>query len=164
MMRLVKHGLMFGNLYEVSAPSMVARYNRALEHLTGKRTALEAFHVDISGFSPEIGDELDDIHYLNPHGCNRQFILLSIEQKTAPLLNARFSTSRSILKRFIEDNEDSSLRFRSAIASSVNWSTRSIPSPRRRTCFISGRSRWRRTPSAGIPKQVTNWPTRSKPS
>ena len=60
MMRLVKHGLMFGNLYEVSAPSMVPRYNRALEHLTGKRTALEAFHVDISGFSPEIGDELDD--------------------------------------------------------------------------------------------------------
>jgi len=106
MMRLVRHGLMFGNLYEVSSPSMVARYNRALEHLTGKTTALDAFHVDISGFSPEVGDELGDIHYLNPHGCNRQFILLSVEQKTCPLLNARFSTSRSILKRFIEDNEE----------------------------------------------------------
>lgn len=131
MMRLVKHGLMFGNLYEVSAPSMVARYNRALEHLTGKRTALEAFHVDISGFSPEIGDELDDIHYLNPHGCNRQFILLSIEQKTAPLLNARFSTSRSILKRFIEDNEEQlfALSIRDCVVGELVNSIYSITSP-----------------------------------
>ncbi|TYC78001.1 hypothetical protein FMN63_03835 [Stappia sp. BW2] len=131
MMRLVKHHLMFGNLYEVSAPSMVARYNRALEHLTGKRTALEAFHIDISGYSPEIGDELDDIHYLNPHGCNRQFILLSIEQKTGPLLNARFSTSRSILRRFIDDNEEQlfALSIRDCVVGELVNSIYSISSP-----------------------------------
>ena len=104
MMRLVRKGLMFGNLYEVRGPSMVDRYNRALEHLTGKRTALEEFHVDISGYSPEVGDELGDPLYLNPNGCNRQFILLSTEQRTAPLLNAQFSTSRSILRRWIDEN------------------------------------------------------------
>ena len=43
--------------------------------------------------SKEIGDELGDDLYLNHMGVNRQFILLTTEQKTAPLLNAKFSTS-----------------------------------------------------------------------
>jgi hypothetical protein len=106
MMRLIKNGLMYGNLYRVSSPAMVERYNRAMERLTGRRTELTEFHIDISGFSPEIGDELEDIHYLNPNGCNRQFILLSPEQKTGPLLNARFSTSRTIIRGYIDQNEE----------------------------------------------------------
>jgi hypothetical protein len=96
---------MFGNLVRVEGPVLVERYRRALKHLTGKETALEEFHIDISGFSPEIGDELGDELYLNHPGFNRQFILLSTDQKRAPLLNAQFSTSRSILRRFIEGNE-----------------------------------------------------------
>ncbi|MCZ4282860.1 hypothetical protein O4H49_18895 [Kiloniella laminariae] len=105
MLRLVERGLMFGNLFEVSTPIMVERYNQALERLSGKRTALTSFHIDVSGYAPEIADELEDELYLNPHGCNRQFILLSTEQKRSPLINMNFSTSRSILKRFIIDNE-----------------------------------------------------------
>ena len=35
---------------------------------------------------------------------NRQFILLTTEQATAPLLNAKFSTSRGTLKQFLETN------------------------------------------------------------
>jgi len=105
MMRLVKAGLMFGNLYEVSSPAMVERYNRALDYLIGKRTALTEFHVDIAGFSPEVADELGDQFYLNPHGANQMFILLSTDQKTAPLLGSQFSTSRSILQRYLEENE-----------------------------------------------------------
>ncbi|MXN64512.1 hypothetical protein GR183_06310 [Stappia sp. GBMRC 2046] len=132
MMRLVKHGLMFGNLYEVTSTSMVSRYNRALEHVTGKRTALEEFHIDISGFSPEIGDELDDPLYLNPNGCNRQFILLSVEQKTAPLLNARFSTSRAILRRFIDENEEQlfALSVRDPVVGELVNSVYSVKNPR----------------------------------
>jgi len=105
MKRLISKGLMFGNLIEVASPALVERYNRALMHLTGKTTALDDFHVDISGYSPEVGHELGDHLYLNANGCNRQFILLTTEQKSAPLLNARFSFSRGILKRFIEANE-----------------------------------------------------------
>ncbi|WP_420861143.1 DUF6638 family protein [Algirhabdus cladophorae] len=105
MRRLIQRGLMFGNLIEVASPVLVERYNRALQHLTGKTTALEDFHIDISGFSPEIGDELGDPFYLNHSGVNRQFILLTTEQRTAPLLNAQFSTSRGILQQFIEANE-----------------------------------------------------------
>ncbi|SMX31872.1 DUF6638 family protein [Actibacterium lipolyticum] len=105
MKRLIQKGLMFGNLIEVSSPALVSRYNRALKHLTGKTTALSDFHIDISGYSPEVGDELGDHLYLNPNGVNRQFILLTTEQKTAPHLNAKFSTSRALLRRFIEVNE-----------------------------------------------------------
>jgi len=103
--RLIERGLMFGNLIEVASPILIARYNRALKHLTGRETRLEDFHIDISGFSPEVGEEFGDPDYLNHVGVNRQFILLSTEQKTAPLLNAKFSSSRSILKHWIEENE-----------------------------------------------------------
>ncbi|NOD94841.1 hypothetical protein GS636_18765 [Ruegeria sp. HKCCD4884] len=105
MIRLIEKGLMFGNLVHISSPALVERYNRALQHLAGKATALTDFHVDISGYSPEVGIELEDELYLNPNGVNRQFILLTTEQKRAPLLNVKFSTSRDILREFIEINE-----------------------------------------------------------
>ena len=105
MKRLISKGLMFGNLIPVESPALIERYNRALKALTGKETKLADFHIDISGYSPEVGDELGDDLYLNPNGCNRQFILLTTDQKTAPLLNAKFSTSRGILRQFIEQNE-----------------------------------------------------------
>ena len=106
MMRLVRHGLMFGNLIEVRNEALVGRYNRALKHLIGKETKLTEFHIDICGYSPEIGDELSDELYLNPKGCNQQFILLTTEQKRAPLLSSKFSTSRDIIRDFIDDNEE----------------------------------------------------------
>jgi hypothetical protein len=102
---LIEKGLMFGNLIPVDSPVLVDRYRRAMKHLTGKVTALDDFHIDISGYSPEIGDELGDDLYLNPRGLNRQFILLTLDQRKAPLLNAHFSTSRAILRQFIDANE-----------------------------------------------------------
>lgn len=104
MKRLIEKGLMFGNLHLVESPALVDRYNRALEHLTGKQTALTDFHIDISGYSPEVGDELGDDLYLNQGGVNRQFILLTTEQRKCPLLNVKFSTSHDILHRFITEN------------------------------------------------------------
>ena len=102
---LIEKGLMFGGLAAVDSPVLVERYNRALKHLTGKTTALTDFHIDISGYAPEVGDELDDHLYLNHAGLNRQFILLTTAQKDAPMLNAQFSTSRGILRQFITENE-----------------------------------------------------------
>ena len=98
MNRLIQSGLMFGNLVHVTSPALVERYNRALQHLTGKTTDLTDFHIDIAGYSPEVGDDLNDHLYLNHNGVNRQFILLTTQQKTAPLLDAKFSTSRGILR------------------------------------------------------------------
>ncbi|TDE37860.1 DUF6638 family protein [Antarcticimicrobium sediminis] len=133
MKRLITRGLMFGNLYHVDSPALVERYNRALLHLTGKRTALDDFHVDLSGYSPEVGDELGDQLYLNQGGVNRQFILLSTEQKRCPLLNAKFSTSRDILRNFITDNlaQLFALTATDAVAGELVNSVIDISDPRR---------------------------------
>lgn len=132
MKRLIKSGLMFGNLVHVDSAALVERYNRALKHLTGKTTALTDFYIDISGYSPEVGHELDDHLYLNHAGVNRQFILLSTAQKTAPLLNAKFSTSRGILRQFIEKNETAlfALTARDAVAGELVNSVFDMKSPR----------------------------------
>lgn len=131
MMRLIERGLMYGNLIEVAAPGMVARYNRAMKHLTGKETALTEFHIDISGFSPEIGHEIGDDLYLNPKGCNQQFILLTPSQKTAPLLSTEFSTSRNILRDYISRNEIEifALTAREAVTGELMDSVYKIDSP-----------------------------------
>ncbi len=133
MKRLIEKGLMFGNLVRVDSPALVERYNRALKHLTGKTTDLEEFHVDISGYSPEVGHELGDDLYLNPNGCNRQFILLTTEQKDAPLLNAAFSFSRTVLRRFIEENEAKvfALVTRDAVAGELANSVYELGTPAR---------------------------------
>ena len=133
MKRLIAAGLMFGNLIEISSPALIERYNRALKHLTGKTTALTDFHIDISGFSPEIGDELQDPLYLNPNGANRQFILLTTSQKSAPLLNMKFSTSRGILQQFIETNEAQlfALTARDAVAGELQGSVYEVSTPAR---------------------------------
>lgn len=125
MKRLVEKGLIYGDLLTVDTPVMRERYNDALKLLTGQITALAEFHLDISGFSPEVADELGDRQYLNHNGCNRQFILLSVEQRKCPLLEAHFSTSRTILWQFIEDNFDQlvALTARDAVVGELDNST-----------------------------------------
>jgi hypothetical protein len=133
MKRLIEKGLMYGNLIRIDAPALIERYNRALKQLFGRTTALPEFHIDLAGFSPEVADELGDDLYLNPKGCNRQFILLSTEQKEAPLLNAQFSNWRSILTRFIEANEAQlfSLTARDAVAGELEDSVYEVDTPAR---------------------------------
>ena len=133
MNRLIKSGLMFGNLIHVASPALVERYNRALQHLTDKTTTLTDFYIDISGYSPEIGHELNDPLYLNHQGVNRQFILLTTDQKRAPLLDAKFSTSRGILRQFIEENEAAlfALTARDAVAGELVNSVYDMSSPAR---------------------------------
>ena len=128
---LIEKGLMFGNLIRVDSPVLVERYNRALKHLSGRETAQKVFHIDISGYSPEVGDELGDDLYLNHAGVNRQFILLTTEQATAPLLNAKFSTSRGILRQFIEDNRAAlfALTARDAVAGEIVNSVYRVDTP-----------------------------------
>ena len=133
MIELIKRGLMFGNLFHVTSPALAARYNRALKHLTGKTTTLTDFYIDISGYSPEVGQELGDPLYLNHDGVNRQFILLSTEQRRCPLLDAKFSTSRPILQRFIAENEAAlfALTARDAVAGELVNSVYDISEPAR---------------------------------
>jgi len=133
MKRLIEKGLMFGDLFAVDSPALVSRYNRALKKLAGLETEQTDFHVDISGFSPEVAEEFDDWQYLNPNGVNRQFILLSTAQKNAPLLNAKFSATRSILEEFIALNESElfALTTRDAVAGELANSVFELSSPER---------------------------------
>ena len=133
MIRLIQRGLMYGNLFHVASPALVERYNRALKHLTGQTTTLSDFYIDISGFSPEVGANLDDPLYLNHNGVNRQFILLSTEQRHCPLLDAKFSTCYGILKRFIAENEAAlfALTARDAVAGELVNSVYDVSAPKR---------------------------------
>jgi hypothetical protein len=80
-----------------------------------------------------VGDELGDDRYLNHPGFDRQFILLDLAQKEAPLLNAEFSTSRDVLRRFIEGNEAElfALTARDAVAGELVNSVYAADSPAR---------------------------------
>ena len=131
MKRLIQKGLMFGNLIRVDSTAWVALYNRALEKVTGKRTDLTEFHIDISGYSPEIGDALGDMDYLTPKGGERQFILLTTEQKTAPMLNADLSVLRDVLRRFIVEHESQlfSLTARDAVIGQIDDQVWQLTSP-----------------------------------
>lgn len=122
MKRLIEKGLMFGNLIRVDSAAWIGLYNRALERITGRTTALTEFHIDMGGYSPEIGDELGDMDYLAPKGAERQFILLTTEQKTAPMLNAELSVLRDVLRRFITGNESQlfSLTARDAVLGEID--------------------------------------------
>ncbi|MCF3972529.1 DUF6638 family protein [Paracoccus salsus] len=121
MKRLIEKGLMFGNLIRVDSTAWVALYNRALAKAIGQQTRLSEFHIDISGYSPEVGDELGDMDYLSLKGGERQFILLTTEQKSAPMLNADLSVLREVMRRFIAENESQlfSLTARDAVLGQV---------------------------------------------
>lgn len=108
MSHLVNNRLMFGNMLLVDSEVWVERYNKALNHLTGRRTNLTEFHIDISGFSPEVAEELGNNDYLNPKHAHRQFIILSSQQASSPMLTGEFSFLRDGVKEFIKQNEASS--------------------------------------------------------
>lgn len=104
MKELIEHGLMFGGLKRIDELHLVARYNKALEALRLAPTSLDSFHVDATGYSPEIAHERGDEHYLDPRGINRLFILLGPDQHDLPIIRAEFSAEQIVLRRFMEAN------------------------------------------------------------
>ena len=81
MKELIEQGLLFGGLKRIEEPHLRDRYNRALAALRLAPTALASFHIDATGYSPEIAEERGDETYLDPRGVNRLFIILSPEQR-----------------------------------------------------------------------------------
>lgn len=91
----------------IGSESLIERYNKALESLTGKRTALPCFHIDKTGYSPEIAVELNDEDYLDCKGINKKFIIIDIAQREIPIIRSHFSSTGDFIKEFIEDNHES---------------------------------------------------------
>ncbi|MCG6859144.1 MAG: hypothetical protein LJE67_13885 [Salaquimonas sp.] len=104
MQRLVDNELIYGRLWPVTEPHLVARYNQALEGFGLKRVELDAFNIDMAGFSTEVAEVLGDTQYLDPHGVNRRFIILTPEQIDLPVINTAFSNTEDLLYQFFEKN------------------------------------------------------------
>lgn len=88
---------------KINQPTLVKRYNDALEAVCNKRIDLTEFHIDAAGFSPEVAKLLGD-DYLDTHHANQSFILISTKQIKLPLLDPSFTSYGAILRQFIKDN------------------------------------------------------------
>jgi hypothetical protein len=88
-------GIMQAPLFKVDG-DLVANYNRALEIVVGKKTALAAFHVDRRGESPELEEELGP-NYLQSGPSHRYCIIVSPEQRDAGLTHEEFSFDQEML-------------------------------------------------------------------
>ena len=118
MQRLIDNQLIFGRLWPVTEPHLVERYNQALEGFGLKRVDLETFNIDMAGYSPEVAAALGDQQYLDPHGVNRRFIILTPAQRDLPVVHTRFSNTSQLMFEFMQSNARA-INARSS--SSISW-------------------------------------------
>jgi len=104
MKRLLEAELIYGRLLPVDEPHLIERYNKALDGFGTRRTALTSFRIDMTGFSPEIADELGDRDYLDPNRVNRRFIVMTPEQVNLPVVHTSFSNTAALMHEFFEAN------------------------------------------------------------
>ncbi|MDI7860825.1 hypothetical protein MRS76_02555 [Rhizobiaceae bacterium n13] len=104
MKRLLEAELIYGRLLEVSEPHLIERYNKALQGFGLRPTALSSFDIDMTGFSPQIADELGDKDYLDPNRVNRRFIIMTPEQESLPVVHTSFSNTAGLMHEFFAAN------------------------------------------------------------
>ena len=104
MKRLLEAELIYGRLLPIAEPHLVERYNKALDGFGIRRTALECFRIDMTGFSPEIADELGDKDYLDPNRVNRRFVIMTPEQVNLPVVHTSFSNTAALMHEFFSAN------------------------------------------------------------
>ena len=85
MLKLINSGLFGGQLFHVATADMVRRYNECLEDIGLDTTALEEFHIDGLGWSPEIAEEQHNREYLSHGVANPYAIIISPEQSDCSL-------------------------------------------------------------------------------
>lgn len=105
MKRLLEKDLIFGRLMEIAETHLVARYNKALSAFGLPETTLSQFSIDMTGFSPQIAEELGDPLYLDPNAVNRRFIILSPAQEQLPVVHTSFSNTASLMHQFFQENK-----------------------------------------------------------
>lgn len=77
---------------------LIERYNLCLEKLGFKPTKLTSFSIDGIGWSPEIAEEKQDMHYLNHGDANPHAIIVSPRQKGKPVYVPTHTFDRDIMK------------------------------------------------------------------
>ena len=105
MKRLLENSLIFGNLLTVDELHLIERYNQALNGFGLKPVKLKSFSIDMTGFSPEVANALDDQEYLDPNGVNRRFIILTPAQGELPVVHTQFSNTEELMLEFYDKNK-----------------------------------------------------------
>ena len=106
MEKLIQHNLRFGKLFRVELAHLVERYNDALEEICGRRTELMAFDIDAIGYSPQIAEEFGNEDYLDQHGINPNYIIISTRQRFLPVIRNWFTAYEDLLEAFWEANHE----------------------------------------------------------
>jgi hypothetical protein len=96
--------LIYGRLLPVEEPHLIERYNKALKAFGLKATKLKKFEIDRTGFSPQVGEELGDMSYLDPNQVNRRFIILTPQQIDLPVVHTAFSNTSLLVYEFMSRN------------------------------------------------------------
>lgn len=104
MNRLLEAELIYGRLMPIAEPHLVERYNRALVGFGLKPTALSEFEIDMTGFSPQVAEELGDPDYLDPKRVNRRFIVMTPDQENLPVVHTSFSNTAGLMHEFFTAN------------------------------------------------------------
>lgn len=97
MQKLKEANLYRSELIPVSG-KLVERYNRCLKTLGFKETKLKFFSVDGVGWSPEVAEEMKDVHYLNHGDANPHGIIISPLQKGKPVYLPFHSFDREMMQ------------------------------------------------------------------
>src|SRR5690606_23948508 len=96
--------LIYGRLLAIEEPHLIERYNKALKAFGLKPTQRERIEIDRTGFSPQVAEDLGDIHYLDPNQINRRFIILTPQQADLPVVHTAFSNTSQLLYEFLTAN------------------------------------------------------------
>jgi len=96
MQKLKEANLYRSELIPISG-KLVERYNTCLIKLGFVKTKLKTFSIDGKGWSPEIAEEKEDIHYLNNGEANPHAIIISPLQKGKPVYVPFHSFDRDMM-------------------------------------------------------------------
>ena len=77
---------------------LVERYNKCLIKLGFTKTKLKTFHIDGIGWSPEVAEEKENLHYLNNGEANPHGIIISPLQKGKPVYLPFHTFDRDLMK------------------------------------------------------------------
>ena len=97
MQKLKQANLYRSELIPISG-KLVERYNKCLVKLGFSETKLTSFSIDGIGWSPEIAEEKNVIHYLNNGEANSHAIIITPLQKGLPIYNSYHSFDKELMK------------------------------------------------------------------
>jgi len=97
MQKLKAANLYQSELIPVSG-KLVERYNKCLAKLGFEETKLTSFSIDGIGWSPEVAEEKEDLHYLNHGDANPHGIIISPLQKGKPVYIPYHTFDREMMK------------------------------------------------------------------